>query len=182
MPPRVSDSVVIAATPEQVYRCVSDPTQFGRWSEENVGATVVGDWTGGARVGMQFDGHNEWNPKLRGRWFPIRRWTTRCEVIAAEEARHFAFRAWLPMLGDRGRPRLKVPLAVWDYRLESVPGGTRVTETWTAEMSASLIRFSQPLTPYLLADGVTVETFQARNIAWMLASLKQDLEKAPSSG
>jgi hypothetical protein len=34
------------------------------------------------------------------------------------------------------------------------------------------------MTPYLLADGVSVETFQARNIAWMLASLKQDLETA----
>jgi uncharacterized protein YndB with AHSA1/START domain len=172
----VSESVVIAASAEAVYRCISDPTQFGRWSEENVGATVVGDWAQGARVGMQFDGHNKWNPKLRGRWFPIRRWTTRCEVIAADEGRYFAFRASLPVLGDRGKPRLTMRLALWEYRLEEVAEGTKVTETWTPEISERLIRLSRPLERHLLADGVTVETFQARNMAWMLARLKQDLE------
>lgn len=179
----VSDSVVVAASAVDIYTCLSDPTRMGRWSEENVGATVVGDWSDGARVGLQFDGHNRWSPKLRGRWMPVRRWTTRCEVTAADAPRTFAFRAWLPVLGDRGRPRVAVPLALWEYHLDPVAEvdepdrGTRVTHTWTLEMPERAVRWSRPLSPYLLAQDVTVDAFQARNIAFTLSRLKADLER-----
>jgi uncharacterized protein YndB with AHSA1/START domain len=174
---RVSDSVVIAATAERIYRCVSDPTQMGRWSEENTGATILGEHSAGAYVGMQFEGHNRWNPKFRGRLRLIPTWTTRCVVTAADEPRYFAFRAWLPLLGDRAQPRLALTLATWEYRLEGVEGGTKVTETWSYSMSARARRLTRFLQP-VLAGGKTAETFQTRNIASTLGRLKADLESA----
>ncbi len=49
----VSDSVVIAATPERLFAEISDPTQMQRWSPENRGATVDGGGRA-AYVGMSF--------------------------------------------------------------------------------------------------------------------------------
>lgn len=118
-PRTVSHTVVVAATAESLYEMVSDPTRMGGWSPENTGATLAGPDTGRAAVGTVFDGHNR-----RGRM----RWTTRCVVTAADPGERFAFsvRAW----GLR-TPLLRAPIASWEYRFEAVPGGTRVTETWT---------------------------------------------------
>ena len=174
-PRTVSDSAVVAAPAEPIYRALSDPAQMGRWSPEATGATVVGDWSQGARVGLHFEGHNKKNPWLRGRFFPVLRWTTRCVVTAAEEPSHFAFRATLPLRGDRGEPRFTVDLATWDYVLESVEGGTRVTETWTNHLPEKFMRFSMPL-EYAMAGQRKVQDFQACNIAATLAGLKQEFE------
>jgi hypothetical protein len=171
----VSDNVVIAATAEQIYRCISDPTQMGRWSEENTGATIVGDHSTGAYVGMHFEGHNKWNPTFRGRLHLVPSWTTRCVVTAADEPRYFAFRAWLPLLGNRAKPRLALRLATWEYRLDPVEGGTKVTETWSYALSDRIERLTRFLQP-VLAGGKTAEAFQAQNIASTLRRLKADLE------
>jgi uncharacterized protein YndB with AHSA1/START domain len=171
---QVSDSVVIAASAEEIYACISDPTQMGRWSEENTGATVVGARDRGAYVGMHFEGHNKWN-RLRGRCRVLRTWTTRCVVTAAEPPRLFAFRAWLPILGDRAEPRLAMKLATWEYRLDRVAGGTKVTETWSYSLSDRVLLLTRPL-QHVMAGGHTPEEFQRRNIASTLARLKQDFE------
>ena len=54
----VSDSIVIAVDPEVAYREVSDIRQMGRWSPENRGGTVEGDFDQ-AYVGMRFVGDNK---------------------------------------------------------------------------------------------------------------------------
>ena len=103
---RHSDSVVVRATPEELYDLVSDVTRTGEWSPVctacwwDEGATgQVGDW---------FTGHNETSDRT---------WETRSQVAAAERGREFA---WL--VGGR--------LARWGFVLEPVDGGTRLTETW----------------------------------------------------
>jgi uncharacterized protein YndB with AHSA1/START domain len=115
-PMSVSQSVVIAAPPQVVYAAVSDPTQTGRWSPENSGASL--DVPGALDVGSTFVGRNH------RRSF---RWVTRCRVVAAVPGEHFAFR--VEAIGVR-KPRLAATIATWEYRLATAEGGTEVTETW----------------------------------------------------
>lgn len=169
----VSDSVVIAASPAMVYGRISRPALMGRWSPENLGATVRPRRGGESAdpdtyVGMVFDGHNKRGPM---------RWTTRCTVTAADADERFAFR--VHAIGIR-TPRLRGPIASWEYRLEAVDGGTRVTETWTDD------RRSWPDTVAHTFDrvatrGHTFADFQARNIHRTLSNLKRVVEGPPAA-
>jgi uncharacterized protein YndB with AHSA1/START domain len=159
-PLTVSDHVVVAAAPERLYALLSDPARMSRWSPENTGATVDGG--AAATVGTRFLGTNRRGPL---------RWTTECEVTAAEPGERFAFRvlAW----GVR-RPVLRVPVATWEYRLAPVDGGTRVTETWTDDRTwpaAVAAVFDR-----LATGGHTFAEFQRRNIRATLGRLKADVE------
>jgi uncharacterized protein YndB with AHSA1/START domain len=163
-PRTVSHTVVVAATAESLYEMVSDPTRMGGWSPENTGATLAGPDTGRAAVGTVFDGHNR-----RGRM----RWTTRCVVTAADPGERFAFsvRAW----GLR-TPLLRAPIASWEYRFEAVPGGTRVTETWTDDRAwpdAVANAFDRVAT-----GGSTFAVFNLRNIQITLQRLSRAAEAA----
>jgi hypothetical protein len=101
-----SDSVVVAASPEQVYDLVSDVTRTGEWSP----VCVACWWDEGAtgQAGDWFTGRNV---------TPERTWETRSLVAAADRGREFT---WL-VGGSRAR---------WGYTLEPVDGGTRLTESW----------------------------------------------------
>lgn len=164
----VSDSIVVLAEPSVVYERLSDPTEMGRWSPENRGARVLGERRG-AYAGMVFEGRNK-----RG----AMRWTTRCTVTAADPGERFAFR--VHAIGAK-RPRLPGAIATWEYRFEAVPGGTRVTETWTDDRRAW---------PDFLANafdraatrGHTFAEFQRGNIRTTLQRLKAVLEAAPADG
>ncbi|MEW2546936.1 SRPBCC family protein [Streptomyces sp. NPDC047002] len=157
----VSDSVVVARPPLPVYEEVSNVWQMHRWSPENLGARVRGGQRP-AEVGMVFDGRNR-----RGR----SSWTTRCTVLAADPGERFAFR--VGAIGLR-TPRLRGPIATWEYRFEAVPGGTRVTETWTDDRR----RWPDPAARAFdrIATGGTFADFQRRNIATTLRNLKAALE------
>ncbi|WP_256107285.1 SRPBCC family protein [Streptomyces sp. ODS05-4] len=158
----VSDSVFIEAGPAEVYRQLSQPARMGRWSPENLGATVRGGEQA-ARVGLVFDGHNR-----RGAF----RWTTRCTVTAAEQDRLFRFR--VHAIGLR-RPTLRAAIATWEYRLTPADSGTEVTETWTDD------RRSWPdpvanLFDRVVTRGLPFADFQRRNIRTTLRNLKTALE------
>ena len=101
-----SDSVVVAASPEELYDLVSDVTRTGEWSP----VCVACWWDEGAtgRAGDWFTGRNV---------TPERTWETRSLVSVADRGREFA---WL-VGGSRAR---------WGYTLEPVEGGTRLTESW----------------------------------------------------
>jgi hypothetical protein len=163
----VSCSIVVAVDPMTVYGQVSKPALMGRWSPENLGATV----RGGARetsVGMVFEGHNKRGPA---------RWTTRCTVTAADPGERFAFR--VHAIG-RKKPRLRGPIATWEYRFEAVPGGTRVTETWTDDRrswpDAAANAFDR-----IATRGQTFAAFQADNIRTTLRNLKRAMEEPTAS-
>lgn len=101
-----SDSVVIAATPEQVYSVISDVTRTGEWSP--VCQECWWDEGDGPRVGAHFTGRNV---------TPNRTWETRCEVIAATEGVEFGW----SVNGDKVR---------WVYSMSEVDGGTQLRESW----------------------------------------------------
>ncbi|MER5766530.1 SRPBCC family protein [Streptomyces sp. NPDC001985] len=160
----VSDCIVIQAAPSTIYEQVSDPALMGRWSPENLGATVR-DSGAGAHVGMEFDGHNK-----RGGL----RWTTRCTVTAADPGRRFAFR--VHAIGLR-RPLLRGRIATWEYRFDAVDGGTRVTETWRDDRRSWPDGLANTF-DRAATGGQTFADFQRGNIRRTLRNLKRAVEAA----
>lgn len=162
----VSRSILVQASPSEVYAQVSRPAQMGRWSPENLGATVP-EPDEPASVGLVFDGHNK-----RGAF----RWTTRCTVTAADPGSRFAFR--VHAIGLK-RPRLSAPIATWEYRFEEEAGGagvvTRVTETWTDDRR-SWPDFVAGVFDRIATRGKTFAVFQVGNIDRTLRNLKRELE------
>jgi uncharacterized protein YndB with AHSA1/START domain len=159
---QVSDSVVIHADAQTIYDQVADPTQMGRWSPENTGATTAA--TGRTlRVGEVFDGSNK-----RGR----ARWHTECVVRAAEPGRRFAFE--VRKIGAR-KPVLRGRIASWEYTFEQHEGGTLVTETWT-DLRTGWPDWAAALFDKAATGGRLFSDFQRRNIARTLAAMKADFE------
>ncbi|WP_328537470.1 SRPBCC family protein [Streptomyces sp. NBC_00344] len=163
----VARSILIEAPASSVYEQISRPAQMGRWSPENLGATVPGE-DEPAGLGVVFDGRNKRGPF---------RWTTRCTVTVAEPGRHFAFRVHAIGLG---RPLLSAPIATWAYRFEDAGNGTKVTETWTDDRR-SWPTFVANTFDRIATGGRTFAAFQVRNIERTLANLKRELEAAPRS-
>ncbi|MEV8316541.1 SRPBCC family protein [Streptomyces sp. NPDC059900] len=160
----VSRSILVEASPQSVYEQVSQPAQMGRWSPENLGATVPGDGEPAA-VGLVFEGHNKRGPF---------RWTTRCTVTEADPGKRFAFR--VHAIGLK-RPRLRAPIATWEYRFEDSGGATKVTETWTDDRR-SWPTFVANAFDRVATGGKTFAVFQVGNIDRTLKKLKQEFETA----
>ncbi|MEU7424940.1 SRPBCC family protein [Streptomyces sp. NPDC048362] len=158
----VTRGIVIDASPETVYEAVSRPGDMGRWSPENQG-TVEGVPGGQASLGTTFEGRNK-----RGAF----RWVTRCTVTAATPGRHFAFR--VHAIGVR-RPRLRGPIATWEYSFTPEGAGTRVTETWTDDRRA-WPAFVAGVFDRVVTGGRTFAEFQVGNIDRTLRNLKRELE------
>ncbi|NYF98474.1 SRPBCC family protein [Janibacter cremeus] len=173
----VSDSVVIDVDPQTAYAAVSDITQMGRWSPENLGGTVGaratgdpgsrGPATGPVTVGTSFVGRNR-----RGK----AQWVTECTVTAADPGERFAFR--VHRIGV-ATPRVNGTIATWDYRFEAVDAGTRVTETWTDDRPWPDI--AATVFDKVATGGSTFAQFQRKNIARTLQRLKSELEGARST-
>ena len=111
-----SVELVVPADPDAVYAVISDVTRIGERSPECHAAA----WLPGApagSVGAVFRGSN------RVGW--AARWSRRCEVIAAERGRSFAFRT-LPERWDVSRR----DSTIWRYDLHAVDGGTRVVHSY----------------------------------------------------
>lgn len=160
-PHTVSDSVTIAVDPLTAWAAISDITQMGRWSPENVGGRAATD--GALTVGDSFVGHN-----TRGR----ARWSTECTVTAADPGERFAFR--VHHIGPRGRALLPASIATWEYRFEPRGEGTLVTETWTDDRrwpDAVARIFDRAVT-----GGRTFAEYQPKNIRRTLDRLKSELE------
>lgn len=160
---QVFGSITIATDATTAYAHVSDPTRMGQSSPENLGATVVNAHEDGAHVGMVFHGHNK-----RG----AARWTTRCVVTAADPGHRFAFR--VDAIGLK-TPRLRAPIATWEYRFDEVPGGTLVSETWTDDRR-SWPDIAARIFDAVATRGQTFADFQRGNIQTTLDKLKKVLE------
>ncbi|MBY0288513.1 MAG: SRPBCC family protein [Mycobacteriaceae bacterium] len=76
----MSQTVHVAASPEDLYEMVSDVTRMGEWSP--VCRECWWDEGAGPREGAWFTGRNE---------IPGRTWETRSQVVAAEPGRRFAW-------------------------------------------------------------------------------------------
>jgi hypothetical protein len=102
-----TETIRVAADPAAVYALVTDIGRTGDWSP----VCTTCDWddpAAGAVLGATFTGHNSSGG---------RSWTTRCEVVAAEPGREFAW-------------EVNGGLVRWGYRLAPVEGGTELTESW----------------------------------------------------
>ena len=103
-------TIEVAASPDRLYKLVSDITRMGEWSPECCRC----EWLDGATeatVGARFEGHNRSGPL---------RWTTTPTVRRADPGREFAFTVTID-----GRD-----VTHWRYRLEPSGAGTRVTESY----------------------------------------------------
>jgi Polyketide cyclase / dehydrase and lipid transport len=148
---RAEVSETIAAEAGTLYDLVADITQMGKWSPEAAGGRWVGGATGPA-VGARFHGDN------RSGW---RRWSTSCQVTAADRGERFAFRVTFGM----------VPVANWSYQFEPDDGGTRVTESWVDLRPTVMEVVSRPVM------GVSDRAVHnRRNMVATLAALKAAAE------
>jgi hypothetical protein len=109
-----SASIVINATPQQVWLAIADVTRMGEWSPECVACRWVGGATA-ATLGARFEGDNE--ARVFGR--VVKRWTTTAEVTGCEPGRLFEFVA--------------EGFSTWRYDLAPHDGGTKVTESFWYE-------------------------------------------------
>ncbi|WP_082177463.1 SRPBCC family protein [Arthrobacter sp. RIT-PI-e] len=153
----VSDSVLIARSPLELYGMVGDVTRMGEWSPENRGAVVSGSH-GALTAGDVFDGAN-----TRGRVS----WSTRCTVTTAEPGHEFAFR--VHAIGGTHR---KVPgrIATWRYTCQERDGGPRGTEPWTEDRPWPAA--GARICALAVTGGTSFAAFQRRNIRRTLRTLK----------
>jgi hypothetical protein len=148
-----SDSVDVAATPDDLYAMVSDVTRIGEWSP--VCKAAWWDDGDGPRPGARFTGRN-----VDG----DRTWETRCEVVAADPGREFA---WI--VGDS--------YVRWGYTFEADGAGTRVTESWQF-LPAGIAMFRERMGDNAQAQ-IEYRTEAARTgIPITLAAIKRAAESA----
>jgi polyketide cyclase/dehydrase/lipid transport protein len=103
---KLSDTISVAVSPDELFAMVSDVTRMGEWSP--ICTACWWDEGDGPRVGAWFTGRNE---------IPGRTWETRSQVVAADPGRKFAWQVndgWVH----------------WEYVFEPEDGGTRLTESW----------------------------------------------------
>jgi hypothetical protein len=103
---KMSESISVAVTPDELYALVSDVTRMGDWSP--VCRACWWDDGDGPRVGAWFTGRNQ---------TPERTWESRCRVVAADPGRKFGWEVnngWV----------------YWGYTFEPEGEGTRLTESW----------------------------------------------------
>jgi uncharacterized protein YndB with AHSA1/START domain len=152
VPTTASISVDVVASPERLYNLVSDITRMGEWSPECVRCEWI-DTPG--RVGSRFRGRNR-----RG----LARWSTTAEVLAADCPKEFSFATL-----HRGAPATR-----WTYRFDENESTTRVTETFDAIRTPTLIG---------LAERWLIRDRQAQLESGMvetLARLKTAAESSPA--
>ena len=118
-------TVVVDATPDQVWAVAADPTRLGEWSHEAIGAEWLDD--------TRFAGSNRLG---RNRWVRVN------EVLVADRPRRFSWRTV---------PSRRYPdSTIWSIDLEPIDGGTRTRITQSFEivqLSAVLDRLFALLAP-----------------------------------
>jgi ribosome-associated toxin RatA of RatAB toxin-antitoxin module len=148
-----SDSILITATPEEVYAVVSDVTRTGEWSP--ICQECWWDEGAGPRVGARFTGRNVTDDRT---------WETRCEVTAAAEGAEFGWSV------NDGKVE-------WRYSMRGVGGGTELTESWefTPAGQASFVeRYGEDASTEIAARTETARV----GIRATLAAMKRIIERA----
>jgi hypothetical protein len=149
----LSQSIEINASPDEVFRTVTDLPAMGRLSPENAG----GEWLNGATgpaVGARFKGRNANGTKS---------WTTTATVVEFSAPNSFAFEV------NVGPAKV----ARWAYAVEATPTGSRVTESWTDRRSALSKWIGGKSSGVAHRDQFTVESIRTT-----LDNLKKTLEQA----
>ena len=108
-----SEQTFVAASAEGVYQLLADMPRMGEWSPECQQVEWTGD-TAAPAVGARFVGRN------RGGSRGLMKWSRSGQVLVADLGREFAF-----VTEEGGKE-----FTIWSYQLESVDGGTRITESY----------------------------------------------------
>jgi Polyketide cyclase / dehydrase and lipid transport len=122
----VEARVFVNASPESVWRLVSDVQRIGEFSPECVRVELLGG-PAPPQVGARFNGTNRWTVER----LPVERqarvppdwsfeWTLPCEVVRSAPHRVFAY-----VVGDRfdGSPSTE-----WSFEIDARDGGSLLTE------------------------------------------------------
>lgn len=156
--PLATGEVSIDASPDEVYRVVSDPTAMVGLAEEVYKARWLGGATEAA-VGAWFSGSN------RNGWH---RWITHALVTEAQPGRRFAYRVRTPFF---------VPISRWEYDITPVGAGCRVAVTnWLR-----VPRWFVPMAILITGEPDRAGTNRA-NIATTLRRLKAHVESRRGAG
>jgi uncharacterized protein YndB with AHSA1/START domain len=152
--PTDSVTVHIEASPDAVWRLVSDVTNTSRFNAETFEAEWI-DGSTGPGVGARFRGHVKRNGRGPTYW-------TRCTVVASEPGAEFS---WVV-----GTPE-KHPMT-WGYRLAPAGDGTDITEFYDLDENF-------PLKLYWGLFGKARGRTNARNMRATLERIKAAAEAAP---
>jgi uncharacterized protein YndB with AHSA1/START domain len=123
---------VVAARPELVWDLVADVTRVGRWSPECIRAAWLEE-PGRPQPGARFTGHNRLPNGFE--------YEVTCAVTEADRPCAFA---WV-VLDDSGDPAR--PSSSWRYRIDPLPGGSRVRQRFTHGPGASYLRAAAAQAP-----------------------------------
>jgi polyketide cyclase/dehydrase/lipid transport protein len=150
--PLATGAVTIDVAPGEAYRLISDPIGMAELAEEFYKARWIRGATEAA-VGNWFSGSN------RNGWH---RWWTHAQVIEADPGRRFAYRVRTPF---------RVPVSRWEYDIEPVGSGCRVSVTNWLIMPTWFIPFAIRITGQRDRAGAN-----SSNIATTLRRLKARAE------
>ncbi|TDV57428.1 SRPBCC family protein [Actinophytocola oryzae] len=153
--PLATGEVTLEASPEQVYRLVSDPVAMADLAEEFYKAK----WIRGAKeaaVGNWFSGTN------RNGW---RRWVTHAEITEADPGRRFAYRVRTPFY---------VPISRWEYEITPTEEGCHLAVTNWLRVPGWFV----PVAIFITGQPDRAGTNNT-NIATTLTRLKQHVESRP---
>lgn len=161
----VVEAAVVPAPPDQVYRLLSDPANYARWSPEATGARRLRG-SGAYVVGDRFIGSNRI-------WIP---WATVCTVVVAEPGREFAFDV------DAG----PLPVARWGYRLRPAEGardgsGATLVEQYWQDRRAGAAGAAIKLVGPIVGRGTDAAARNRASMRATLAGLIRDVAGAASS-
>ena len=108
-----SESIRIAAPPQQVWELITAMERYGEWSSENTGGywRKIDGVAGTGKVGDQFVGINR-----RG----DQEWKGMVEIVERDEGRAYAF-----ITGG-----VALNFVFWRYQLDADGDGTLLTEQW----------------------------------------------------
>jgi hypothetical protein len=143
----------ITASPGVVYDLIVDVTRMGERSPECYRC----EWIDGATspaVGARFRGHNR---------LGLIKWSTTCEVMAADPGREFVF----TVMSRHGREETR-----WRYSLVADDSGTTVTESYEFLWC--------PLVARIFELPFPRDNQLRRGLRETLANLKTAAEAAPS--
>jgi uncharacterized protein YndB with AHSA1/START domain len=159
---------VIATRPELVWDLVADVTRVGEWSPECIRAAWLEE-PGGPQPGARFTGRNRSPGGFE--------YEVTCVVTEADRPRAFA---WV-VLDDSGDPAR--PSSSWRYRIDPLPGGSRVRQRFTHGPGASYLRAVAAEAPDRAAEiiAVRLDGLQA-SMSATLRAMKAAAESSHATG
>jgi uncharacterized protein YndB with AHSA1/START domain len=122
-------SIFIDASPDRVWRMVSDVTRMGEWSP----VTYRCEWIKGANgpaVGARFKGYNSMSPA---------KWWTICEVTDASPGKVFEFSTVDVSFPFSVGVKKNTEMTRWRYTFEPEGIGTKVTESYEVVLTPPIL-------------------------------------------